>query len=77
MTTSLSPGGPYSLTQNTVYALPPRSVFVQVVSGKTIESSMDGSTFAAVTLGTNNLVQLVSPFLRSTAADTIISIKYA
>jgi hypothetical protein len=72
----LSPGGPYTLTQNTVYALPARAVYAEVISGKTIETSLDGSNFEAVTVDTNGVVLLAAPFVRSTEADTIISLKH-
>lgn len=76
MRETLSAGGPYTLTQNTVYALPPRAVYVTVLAGKSIETSFDASTFAATTLDTNGTILLAVPFIRSTVADTIISIKH-
>lgn len=68
----LSIGPAITLVQNQVYALPARRVLAR--STGAIETSQDGTTFAAVTL-TNNQAELAAVFIRSTGANNIVTLK--
>jgi hypothetical protein len=65
ITTVLSPGPVYNITQNTVYALPACRCLLYVDAG-TYEQSADQTNFTAVTL-TNNQVEVAGGFIRNTA----------
>jgi len=68
----LTIGVVHTLVQNIGYALPARRVLARASAA--IETSMDNSTYAAVTL-TNNQAELAAPFVRSTAASTLLILK--
>lgn len=69
---TLSAGPVYTMTQNITYALPPKRVLARASAA--IETSLDDTTWAAVTLA-NGQAELAAPFVRSTAAATLISLK--
>lgn len=69
-TEALSIGPRHTLTQNQVYALPGRAVYI-FSQGTAPTVSNDGSTFTAVP-STN---VLAAQFIRSTGTDTIVSFK--
>jgi hypothetical protein len=69
--TLLTRGPVHTVAQNTVCALPSGKVN-KVRSNGAIESSVDGTNFAAVTLA-NNEAEVTAPFIRPTAGgDTLI-----
>lgn len=67
-------GMTYTLVQNQAYALSPRNVNI-FAQGSGFEISNDGSTWQAVTLGTNKEFATAARFLRSTAVGSIITLK--
>jgi hypothetical protein len=74
--TLLSAGQTYTLTQNTVYALPAKVVRGSVyTSGGTINVSVDNSHFQAITLDANKEFVTASVFIKSTGADSVVSLK--
>lgn len=68
----LSPGRPHTIAQNVVHALPSMAVHLQ--SSAVVETSLDGSTWAAVSASTTG-VTLAALFVRCTTANAIVSIK--
>jgi len=71
-TEMLTTGIAHTLVQNQVYALP--GCLVNIRSTAAVETSQDGTTFAAVTL-TNNQADISAMFVRATGVGTIVSIK--
>jgi hypothetical protein len=69
--TLLTIGAPINLVANQVYALPPSACYYAVV-GTAPTVSVDGSTYAAPPAAPG---PLVSGFIKSSAADTIITLK--
>lgn len=63
-----------TLTQNLGYALPACRVLIRATAA--VETSMDNSTYAAVTL-TNNQAELSAAFVRATGSGTIVTVKKA
>lgn len=63
-----------TLIQNLGYALPACRVLVRATAA--VESSMDNSTFAAITL-TNNQAEVSASFIRATGSGTIVTVKKA
>lgn len=74
MATNVLTCGPvHTVAQNTSVALP-AGVAIRVRASGAIESSLDESTWAAVTL-TNNEAELSAPFIRPTGGgNTLIRI---
>ncbi len=73
---TLSTGGRYVLIEDAIYSLPPRVVRIAYLTGGgTLEYSNDGNTWSAVTLDNNKEVVLSSKMLRSTGADSYITVK--
>lgn len=71
----LSPGGTYSLIENTVYALPTRACLYTFVSaGGTLEISLDNDTWFEITLDENNNFQSAGTFIRCVDDDGVISV---
>jgi len=72
---TLSPGGPYTLVANTIYALPACRVMVQVgAGGGTCNvATTDGGTFTAVTL-VSQAFETAAAFIKATSADTIVTV---
>lgn len=69
-TNVLTIGPVHTISQNVSMALPGRRA-IKVRSSAAIESSMDESTWAAVTL-TNNEAEVSAPFIRTTAATALV-----
>lgn len=70
MPTQLVPvGTPVTLVANTTYAMPAQLCFV--TSSGAVETSMDGTTWAALTSGNMS----GSVFIRATGAGTIVTCK--
>lgn len=70
----LSVGYTHTLTQNAVYALPSVAVWIQ--SSGLIQTSLDGTNWTAdITASTTSGVVTSAPFVRSTLASTIVSVK--
>lgn len=70
---TLSAGPTYNLTQNQVYALPPKTVWI--VCNEAIEFSMNvGSGFAAVAASSTGF-QSAWPYCRATTTTAKISVK--
>lgn len=72
----LSVGVTKTLVQNQQYALPARSVNI-FGQGSGFEISNDGSTWQAVTLGTNKEFTTAAAFIHSTAASSTVTVKPA
>lgn len=70
---SLQVGVLTSITQNVQYALPARKCFVR--SAAAVESSLDGSTWAALTGANTTGVGTSDIFVRCTTANTLIVAK--
>jgi hypothetical protein len=76
MPTPLISGGPWvTIAQNVIYALPSRQVYIQ--SNVAIESSIDGTTFTALTGANTTGVLTSATFIRSTLGPANIVAKYA
>jgi DeoR/GlpR family transcriptional regulator of sugar metabolism len=76
MTTVVAIGRLETLVQNTVYALPARLCNCTVItSGGTINVSLDNSTYQAITLDSNKNFQTSALFVKSTGADSQITIQ--
>jgi len=71
--TALTIGPIHTILQNVSMAMPGIGV-LKIRSSAAIESSMDESTWAAVTL-TNNEAEVGAPFIRTTAASAIVTVK--
>jgi len=72
----LSAGRTYTLVEDQAYAMPSgRASLVYVQAGATMEQSNDASTWDAVTLDANDSFLCAAAFIRSTDADTIISLR--
>lgn len=70
---TLSAGRVHSLTQNTVYALPPSLNYLQSTSA--VETSVDNSTFAVLTGSTTGAVTAAA-FVRCTGStNAVMSVK--
>lgn len=72
MPSAISVGPAFTMLQNVTYALPAKRVLARVSAA--IETSLDGSTWNAVTL-TNNQAELAAIFVRGTTANTLITLK--
>lgn len=71
--TTLTIGPIHTLTQNVVYAMPPRNVRVQ--SNVALEISQDGTNFIALT-GANTVgVDSSAAFVRSTTGNALVTVK--
>ena len=66
---SLTIGPAHTILQNVSHAMPARRCIIR--SDGALESSVDESAWAAVTL-TNNQYESGAPFIRTTAASAII-----
>lgn len=74
---TLSAGPRYTLVTSVVYALPPRVVRIAVyTSGGTISTSIDNSNWQTITLDTNDEFVTAAQFIRSTSADSEVSVRY-
>jgi len=71
--TALTVGPIYTISQNVSMAMPGIGV-LKIRSSAAIETSMDESTWAAVTL-TNNEAEVSAPFIRTTAATALVTLK--
>lgn len=71
-TQAISAGVPTTITQNVAYALPSPSCWMQ--SSAVVETSLDGSTWAAVSASTTG-VQTAAVFVRCTTANALISVR--
>lgn len=71
-TTMLTFGPVHTIAQNVSNALPGRRL-CKIRSSAALESSMDESTWAAITL-TNNEAECSAPFIRTTAATALVRI---
>ena len=71
---ALTIGPIHTIAQNVSWAMPARRCVIR--SSAAIESSMDESTWAAVTL-TNNQAEVSAPFVRTTAASAIVRVSAA
>lgn len=69
--TALTKGPVHTLTQNISYALPPGQLRVRTSAA--IESSLDESTWVALTL-VDGQVLVAAPFIRTTAATALVQI---
>lgn len=69
MTESILIGPAITLTQNVVYAAPARQV--RIISSRVLETSVDNSTFAAVTATTTG-TDLTSVFVKCTTGSAIV-----
>lgn len=67
-------GKPNDLVQNTVYALPARTVFLQSSVALEYTGGTVGGTFAALTNGTTG-VQCSGGFVRCTTAASVVRCK--
>jgi hypothetical protein len=68
----LTAGSTYTMTQNVVYGIPSRVVFIH--SSAVLQTSLDNSSYsdlAATTTGT----QLVDPFVKCTTGNAIVAVK--
>lgn len=74
MSDTLLIGMPNDLVQNTVYALPARSVFLQSTVGLEYTAGTTGSTFAALTNSTTG-VQCSGGFVKCTTAAAVVRCK--
>lgn len=72
----LTTGVTKTLVQNQQYALPARNVNI-FGQGTGFEVSNDGSTWQAVTLGTNKEFTTAAAFIHSTAVGSTVTIKPA
>ncbi len=72
-TTALTIGPIHTLSQNVSMALPGIGV-LKVRSSAALETSMDESTWLAVTL-TNGEAEISAPFIRTTAASAIVTVR--
>ena len=68
---SLTIGPVHTITQNVSFALPPRRLKVR--SSGALETSLDESTWVAVTL-VDGQADVAAPFIRTTAATALVSI---
>lgn len=71
-TPQISIGYTQTLTQNTVYALPSGTVFLQ--SSAALETSLDNSNWATLANSTTG-VQTSATFARCTSGAAIVSVK--
>lgn len=72
MTEMLSAGYTHTLTQNVVYALPAKVVFLR--SSAALEVSVDNSTWVLLASSTTG-TQAVSPYVRCTTGTAILALK--
>lgn len=68
----LQKGIAQTITQNVAYALPTELVYIQ--SSAVVETSLDNSTYAAVSASTTGVLT-AALFVRCTTANAIISCK--
>lgn len=71
-TESLTIGPVHTLTEDVIYALPPRAVLLQ--SDVEVETSLDGVNFA-VLAGSTTGVMTAAIFVRCPSDDTLIVLK--
>lgn len=69
--TSLTKGPVHTLAQNVSHALPPGQLRVRASAA--VETSLDESTWVAVTL-TDGSALIAAPFIRTTAATALVQI---
>lgn len=72
-TETLSAGRTYAILQNVAMALPPGLNFVQSLVA--IQSSIDGSTWAALTAAETTGVNTAAQFVRCATGNTSVSVK--
>jgi len=72
---TLSAGVVYTLTQNQVYALPPKKV--AILSDSALEQNLTNSTtgWTVLTSATTG-VETSAPFVRCTTGAAVVSVKY-
>jgi hypothetical protein len=75
--TVLSPGGPYTLTQNVIYALPARRCLLMVdTAGAALEQSNTDVMTADVNITlVDGQKEVAGGFIRSTAANCIVTLR--
>lgn len=76
--TLLSPGGPHTLTQNVIYALPAKRCLLFVdTAGAALEQSNTDVMTADVNLTlVDGMTEVAGGFIRSTAADCTITLRH-
>lgn len=73
--TTLSAGVVYTLTQNQVYALPPRKVML--LSDTALEQNVVNSTTGWTALASSTTgVESAAAFVRCTSGNAVVSVKY-
>jgi len=74
MPAQLMIGVPTVITQNVVYAMPPRACAVQASAA--LEISYDGTNFVAMAVSaTNSSPTVAAPFVRCTSANATVTAK--
>lgn len=76
MITSIMPGVITSLTQSTVYALPPKRCLLYATTGTfTLSNDSAMTTSTAVTVDTNKQVEVAAAFIKCTTNTIDVVVK--